>query len=219
MTAPWIRQAAERVDLRWERDGGGDWILVGRNPDGNPVQVRTERAPNVRTSAVDHPDDAESEESAWRRYERDGNIAFIHDWWIRDNGRNQGSFKAADDFLDYFRTEKWARDGYQPKAGPADHHMETQEEANLIFERRMELDWGGPYDDDWDSTESYEPDEDEEDPDEKLKSQQLNAGQGMLWMMKHRRDTNSLPGTDDYRDPDEHLDPDDPRIKGAGRRR
>jgi len=50
MTAPWLRHAAERVDLKWERDGSGDWILVGRNPDGNPVAVRTERAPSVRTS-------------------------------------------------------------------------------------------------------------------------------------------------------------------------
>ena len=40
MVAPWLRHAAERVDLRWERDGGGDWILVGRNPDGNPIAVR-----------------------------------------------------------------------------------------------------------------------------------------------------------------------------------
>jgi hypothetical protein len=50
MTAPWLRHASG-PDLKWERDGSGDWILVGRNPDGNPVAVRTERAPNVRTSA------------------------------------------------------------------------------------------------------------------------------------------------------------------------
>lgn len=49
-TAPWRRHAADRPDLRWERDGSGKWILVGRNPDGNPVVVRTERAPGVRTS-------------------------------------------------------------------------------------------------------------------------------------------------------------------------
>jgi hypothetical protein len=50
MTAPWLRHASG-PDLKWERDGSGDWILVGRNPDGNPVAVRTERAPSVRTSA------------------------------------------------------------------------------------------------------------------------------------------------------------------------
>jgi len=32
MTAPWHRHAADRVDLRWERDGGSDWILWGCNP-------------------------------------------------------------------------------------------------------------------------------------------------------------------------------------------
>jgi hypothetical protein len=49
MTAPWRRHAAD-VGFRWERDAGGDWILVTRNPDGNPVALPTERAPSVRTS-------------------------------------------------------------------------------------------------------------------------------------------------------------------------
>ena len=49
MLAPW-RKHADRVDFRWERDGGGDWILVTRNPDGNPVAIPFGRAPNVRTS-------------------------------------------------------------------------------------------------------------------------------------------------------------------------
>lgn len=53
MTGPWLKHAGDRADLRWERDAGGDWILVGRNPDGNPVAVRTERAPSVRTAAYD----------------------------------------------------------------------------------------------------------------------------------------------------------------------
>ena len=45
------RRLAERADdLRWERDSSGNWILITRNPDGNPVAVRTERAPSVRTS-------------------------------------------------------------------------------------------------------------------------------------------------------------------------
>ena len=196
------RHAADRPDLRWERDSGGDWILVGRNPDGNPVAVRTERAPSVRTSAVD-----DGEERAWKNYEQGGNIGFLHDWWLENQGRNQGSMKSADDFLDYFRTERWARDGYQPAGGPAEHHMETQEEADEIFERRMEGDWGGPHDDDYD--------EDDED----LKDQKLNMGQGLMWMIKHQNEMGKLPTTDDHRDdPDEHLDPDNPRIKGARRR-
>lgn len=51
MAAPWLRHASG-PDLKWERDGSGDWILVGRNPDGNPVAVRTERAPSVRTGTT-----------------------------------------------------------------------------------------------------------------------------------------------------------------------
>lgn len=63
MTAPWRKHAADRADLRWERDGSGKWILVGRNPDGNPVAVPTERAPSVRTSARED----ETEEEMLRR--------------------------------------------------------------------------------------------------------------------------------------------------------
>ena len=48
MTAPWLRHAAG-PELESERDGSGEWILVGRNPDGNPVAVHTERAPSMRT--------------------------------------------------------------------------------------------------------------------------------------------------------------------------
>lgn len=46
------RLLAAGAELRWERDSSGDWILVGRNPDGNPVAVRTERAPSVRTGWI-----------------------------------------------------------------------------------------------------------------------------------------------------------------------
>lgn len=52
MLAPW-RKTADRVDFRWERDGGGDWILVTRNPDGNPVALPFKNAPNLRSSARD----------------------------------------------------------------------------------------------------------------------------------------------------------------------
>lgn len=45
-----MRKHAASVDLKWERDGSGDWILIGRNPDGNPVAIATDRAPSVRTS-------------------------------------------------------------------------------------------------------------------------------------------------------------------------
>lgn len=50
MLSPW-RKTADRVDLRWERDSGGNWILITRNPDGNPVSIGTSRAPSDRTSA------------------------------------------------------------------------------------------------------------------------------------------------------------------------
>jgi hypothetical protein len=53
MLSPW--RTAERVeDFRWERsfDGGGGWILVTRNPDGNPVTVRTEPTRGQRSAAL-----------------------------------------------------------------------------------------------------------------------------------------------------------------------
>jgi hypothetical protein len=48
------RIEADRVDFRWERDGRGDWILVTRNPDGNPVALPFTTAPSLRTSAWYH---------------------------------------------------------------------------------------------------------------------------------------------------------------------
>ena len=55
MTAPWLRHAAV-PGLKWERDGSGDWILVGRNPDGNPVAVRGWLAePQPRRSGIEEP--------------------------------------------------------------------------------------------------------------------------------------------------------------------
>ena len=50
LLTPWLKQA-EKIDLRWERDSNGDWLLVTRNPDGNPVALDTRRAPSVRMSA------------------------------------------------------------------------------------------------------------------------------------------------------------------------
>ena len=49
------RRTAERADdFEWERsfDGGGGWELIVRNPDGNPVRVKTEPARGQRTSAL-----------------------------------------------------------------------------------------------------------------------------------------------------------------------
>ena len=58
MLAPW-RKHADRVDFRWERsfDGGGRWILVVRNPDGNPVAIDTRPASGQRSSARRHAAD------------------------------------------------------------------------------------------------------------------------------------------------------------------
>lgn len=50
MLAPWIRHASGAT-LRWERDSRGEWILVTRNPDGNPVALDTRRAPVERTGS------------------------------------------------------------------------------------------------------------------------------------------------------------------------
>jgi hypothetical protein len=49
------QKVAERVeDFRWERsfDGPGGWILVTRNPDGNPVTVKTEPTRGQRSAAL-----------------------------------------------------------------------------------------------------------------------------------------------------------------------
>ena len=51
------RKFAERAeDFRWERsfDGPGGWILVLRNPDGNPVTVKTESTRGQRSAANHH---------------------------------------------------------------------------------------------------------------------------------------------------------------------
>ena len=53
------RRTAERADkFEWQRsfDGGGGWELIVRNPDGNPVRVKTEPARGQRTSALNHED-------------------------------------------------------------------------------------------------------------------------------------------------------------------
>lgn len=44
------KHAEQAKNLEWQRDSSGNWILVTRNPDGNPVAVTTKPAPNVRTS-------------------------------------------------------------------------------------------------------------------------------------------------------------------------
>lgn len=52
MLAPW-RRHAEKLDFKWERsfDGAGGWILVVRNPDGNPVTIGTKPTSGQRSSA------------------------------------------------------------------------------------------------------------------------------------------------------------------------
>ena len=53
MLSPW-RTAERADDFRWERsfDGPGGWILVTRNPDGNPVTVGTEPTRGQRSAAL-----------------------------------------------------------------------------------------------------------------------------------------------------------------------
>ena len=110
------RYAGDKADLKWERDAGGDWILVGRNPDGNPVAVRTERAPSVRTSSLRVAGDGMSWKDTVDYIDRvlaEGERAGADDEW---NCRRCGNTPRSDGFFpsthDGTEIEPTAEDGW-----------------------------------------------------------------------------------------------------------